>query len=1122
MPPDGGHVQPHEHWIGGASCPPSLGQYFDVVEPDVDRVFARAAHGSVADVDAAVRAAHAAFSGFSTAPVNVRESILSRAAALLERDAEEFAALMVREVGSPISKARNEVQRSVDVLRAASGATRYLSGRTLPSDSPKKMNLTFRVPLGVVASITPFNVPLAKGVRLSAIPLAFGNTVVMLPSEESPLMALRLARLYQEAGLPRGCLNVVTGFGHEIGDALTGHPLVRSISFTGSTRVGAHIRDIAARTGKKLTLELGGKSPLVVLNDADLPRAVTAAIQGAFTNQGQICMAFAPIGAKLLQSPHNLSPGTRLRCRQPKPLTIRTVRRTESSVFWGTTIRLAARSLWLAGALRGRSEMSRIRSRIFTSSAGLLAGLLVGLGGGGALAQEATLDEVVVTATKREVNLQDVALSVTALTGEALEANAVKRFDDIDMPAVSIGQGGANDALFIRGVGSGFNPGFDQSAPMFIDGTWFGQAQSQRLAFLDVARVEILKGPQPTYLGKNAIAGAFSVVSRRPTDELSGSVDVSYETEAKERAVAASLSGPLADGLSARVAIKASEMDGYMRNLATLTDNPARKDRAARLSLLWNPNERFEAFAKYETLKYEESSRTTQLLRCLPTAPRDSTVEDCQFDLNRAVRFDRTAYHPVATPFFTYRNGEPENQHLELRSGQLQLVWKGDIATVTSVTSYYQQNNELFTKPDHSTLQRNAIETANVGRLFSQELRFTSAGADALQWLAGVYFDDQHLDDLALQGRPAMGGRGTNSGSQQDANTRSVFAEVSYEFAADWTARVGARYSEIEKDAVGFSTNIVSNPMAITIVGPTFAFPLVFSYEDDSFEPALTLEWRPADDRMLYASWRKGFKAGGIDLSLGSVRPADFVFRPEEVSFLEAGGKFMFRDGSVRLNASAFRGEYDDLQVTQLDANTGNFRTINAASVVSQGIELDAAWAIAQGVTLTSAVTYLDSTYESFPGAQCWQNPAQTVAQGCVQVGTVGAVRVFAQDLAGSRTSFAPEWSGTFGAEVRRSLGASLFGGKVDFVGSIDVFFTDEFNTNFDSDPLTVQESFYKLGARIGLTSVDDRWQLMLIGRNLNDELTSHWIANVPGGGNAKFAQTDRPREIALQFRYSF
>jgi acyl-CoA reductase-like NAD-dependent aldehyde dehydrogenase len=284
-----------EHWIGGALRSPSSGRYFDVLRPEDDARFAIAASGSDADVDTAVTAAHEAFGAFARAPVNVREAILGRAAALLERDAEEFAALMVVEIGSPISKARNEVQRSVDMFRAASGATRNLSGKTLPSDTPNKMNLTFRSPLGVIASITPFNVPLGKGVRLSAIPLAFGNTVVMLPSEESPSMALRLAQLYAEAGLPPGCFNVVTGFGHEIGDALTGHPLVRSISFTGSTRVGAHIRQVAAKTGKKLTLELGGKSPLVILDDANLPKAVQAAVQGSFGNQGQICMASSRI-----------------------------------------------------------------------------------------------------------------------------------------------------------------------------------------------------------------------------------------------------------------------------------------------------------------------------------------------------------------------------------------------------------------------------------------------------------------------------------------------------------------------------------------------------------------------------------------------------------------------------------------------------------------------------------------------------------------------------------------------------------------------------------------------------------------------------------------------------------
>lgn len=288
-------MQRHPHWIAGGDRAPSDGRYFEVLDPDTDQAFALAARGSVDDVDAAVEAAQAAFVAYSRLPVGAREAILSRAAALLERDAEEFAALMRREIGSPIGKARNEIQRSVEMFRAAAGATRHLSGKTLPSDTPAKLNLTLRVPLGVVASITPFNVPLGKGVRLSAVPLAFGNTVVMLPSEESPLMALRLARLYAEAGLPPGCLNVVTGFGHEIGDALTGHPGVRSITFTGSTRIGAHIREIAARSGKKLTLELGGKSPLVVLDDADLQRAIPAAVQGSFGNQGQICMASSRI-----------------------------------------------------------------------------------------------------------------------------------------------------------------------------------------------------------------------------------------------------------------------------------------------------------------------------------------------------------------------------------------------------------------------------------------------------------------------------------------------------------------------------------------------------------------------------------------------------------------------------------------------------------------------------------------------------------------------------------------------------------------------------------------------------------------------------------------------------------
>ena len=278
-------------WVAGRTAAPSSGQYFEDRNPEDDSVYAWIARGSPDDVDAAVLAAHDAFQAYKRKPVGFREAMLVKAAALLERDGEEFVDIMRHEIGSPVRKARDEVKRAVHVLHAAAGWSRQVSGRTLLSDNVGRWSMTFREPVGVVASITPFNVPLGKGVRLSAGPLALGNCVVMLPAEDAPLTALRLARLYHEAGLPPGCFNVITGFGSEIGDALTGHPLVRSITFTGSNRVGAHIRLQAARNGKGLILELGGKNPMLVMEDADLDTALPAVVGSAFGNQGQICMA---------------------------------------------------------------------------------------------------------------------------------------------------------------------------------------------------------------------------------------------------------------------------------------------------------------------------------------------------------------------------------------------------------------------------------------------------------------------------------------------------------------------------------------------------------------------------------------------------------------------------------------------------------------------------------------------------------------------------------------------------------------------------------------------------------------------------------------------------------------
>ena len=279
-----------DNWIDGKSTPPKGGKYFPTKNPLDDSVLTEAAAGSIEDVNTAVENAHTAFASFRKTKPKERERILCKAAELLERDREDFVNILVDEIGSPVGKANFEIELGLACLRAAAGLARQVTGKTIPSDAPGKFSMSIRSPIGVIAAITPFNVPLIKGVRLSCNPIALGNTVVMMPSEEAPLLANRLARLYKEAGLPEGVFNVVSGNGYEIGDALTTHEHIKMVTFTGSCRVGQHIRELCGKHGKPMTLELGGKSPMVIMDDARLDAAIASAVHSIFVYQGQVCM----------------------------------------------------------------------------------------------------------------------------------------------------------------------------------------------------------------------------------------------------------------------------------------------------------------------------------------------------------------------------------------------------------------------------------------------------------------------------------------------------------------------------------------------------------------------------------------------------------------------------------------------------------------------------------------------------------------------------------------------------------------------------------------------------------------------------------------------------------------
>ena len=278
------------HWINNKFEAAVEGGVLDVLNPLDDSPFAQVADGSPADVDKAVRSAHEAFQTYRHSTPIEREAWLGKTAELLEQRKDEFVDLLINEGGSTFRKTQFETAKGIAFVRAAIGMVRQVSGKTLPTDFPPRVSMSWRSPRGVVAIVTPFNVPFIKACRLAANALATGCTAVLLPSEEHPVLSLRFAEVLAEAGFPPGALNVVAGNGYKIGDSLTAHPLVSAVTFTGSTVVGKHIQKLCAENNRPVTLELGGKNPLIIMDDADLEKAVQGAVMGSFLHQGQACI----------------------------------------------------------------------------------------------------------------------------------------------------------------------------------------------------------------------------------------------------------------------------------------------------------------------------------------------------------------------------------------------------------------------------------------------------------------------------------------------------------------------------------------------------------------------------------------------------------------------------------------------------------------------------------------------------------------------------------------------------------------------------------------------------------------------------------------------------------------
>lgn len=280
--------------IDGEDVDAAGGATFERRDPMTDKVATRAASGGVQDANRAVEAAAAAFPAWASLGPNARRKLLLRAADLMESRAAEFAAVMTTETGSTGPWGGFNATLGAGIMREAASMTTQITGEVIPSDKPGCLSLAMRQPAGVCVGIAPWNAPVILGTRAVAMPLACGNTVVLKASELCPATHRMIGQILHEAGIPKGVVNVVTNAPADaaaVVEALIVHPAVKRINFTGSTRVGRIIAETAARHLKPVLLELGGKAPLIVLDDADLDAAVDAAAFGAFMNQGQICMS---------------------------------------------------------------------------------------------------------------------------------------------------------------------------------------------------------------------------------------------------------------------------------------------------------------------------------------------------------------------------------------------------------------------------------------------------------------------------------------------------------------------------------------------------------------------------------------------------------------------------------------------------------------------------------------------------------------------------------------------------------------------------------------------------------------------------------------------------------------
>jgi iron complex outermembrane receptor protein len=770
---------------------------------------------------------------------------------------------------------------------------------------------------------------------------------------------------------------------------------------------------------------------------------------------------------------------------------------------------------------------------------------------------QAALEEIIVTSQKREENLQDVPISVAIVGGEQLLQRGAWKLEDImlTIPTLHVGAAQIGNQLFIRGIGSGVNAGFEQSVGTYIDGLYYGRGRLSALNFLDIERIEVLKGPQGTLFGKNSIAGALNITTARPTREAEGYVTAQYGFTFEEPVLEGVLSGPISETLAVRVAGRWSELNrGWIKNAYRDRREPQLESAVGRISVLWKPSENFDLLAKATVNRFVENGRSSELINVggayfgNPGSQAELLAPYGEFGVLDKVR------NVGGTPGTAFDRDRSANT---VQSYGLTANYYLDDFTITSITGFITYDARDTQDNDVTPLDLMAMEVGEEYDQFSQEIRLTSPTGGLFEYLVGAYYQRDTLDALqyinisTLQIREAgYAGPPLHSGRyltlHQKTESWAVFGQFKVNFNEDFSAAVGLRYSEDRKSVLqqgrltAFNQPNVplsSNPLmpvgaapGVAQVGIWGQAPL-FTWEhdvdtvrkEDHFTPSLQLTWNATDDVMLYATGSKGYKSGGFDAFFARYAgqysgpiPRDnsaldtFEFEDEKVKSVEIGTKTTLLNGAAELNIAAFYSKFSDVQVSTFSGGI-DVNVQNAATTISRGIEVEGRWRLTENLSSTGSFAYVDSYYKNFPYAECY------FAQPAPDCSVNPATGLNGQDLSGKTTQQAPKINAHVSVEHVLPIQDAFL-----LTSGIGITYSSKYHIAADLDPRLVQKSYALVDARLAFSDVEGVWEVALVGNNLTNRKVFSWANDTPLAFGSAYVHINRLRSFALQARYNF